>query len=92
MRITAGVHRGRTLAAPEGKDTRPTSDRAREAAAVIYAYCVEQYGGFPATIPAVAPGVWVQAHHLETEFYDHYYGAGAYPESVATHQERWHSA
>lgn len=30
MRIVAGAARGRPLAAPPGKDTRPTSDRARE--------------------------------------------------------------
>lgn len=30
MRIVAGRHRGRTLRAPEGRDVRPTSDRARQ--------------------------------------------------------------
>ncbi len=30
MRIVAGKHRGRPLAAPPGADIRPTSDRARE--------------------------------------------------------------
>lgn len=30
MRIVAGAARGRPLAAPTGRDTRPTSDRARE--------------------------------------------------------------
>ncbi len=30
MRIIAGEWRGRPIAAPEGRDTRPTSDRARE--------------------------------------------------------------
>jgi 16S rRNA (guanine966-N2)-methyltransferase len=30
MRITGGIHRGRPLAAPKGRNTRPTSDRARE--------------------------------------------------------------
>jgi 16S rRNA (guanine966-N2)-methyltransferase len=30
MRIVGGTHKGRTLIAPEGRDTRPTSDRARE--------------------------------------------------------------
>ncbi len=30
MRIVAGKHRGRPLAAPPGRDIRPTSDRARE--------------------------------------------------------------
>ena len=31
MRIVAGKHRGRRIAAPVGLDVRPTSDRAREA-------------------------------------------------------------
>ena len=30
MRIVAGAARGRSLQAPPGRDTRPTSDRARE--------------------------------------------------------------
>ena len=31
MRIVAGTHRGRKIAAPKGTETRPTSDRVREA-------------------------------------------------------------
>ncbi|EKV32131.1 16S rRNA (guanine(966)-N(2))-methyltransferase [Caenispirillum salinarum AK4] len=31
MRIVAGIHRGRRLSAPEGRDVRPTADRTREA-------------------------------------------------------------
>ncbi|MGA9857805.1 MAG: 16S rRNA (guanine(966)-N(2))-methyltransferase RsmD [Solirubrobacteraceae bacterium] len=31
MRVISGTHRGRTLVAPRGRDTRPTSDRVREA-------------------------------------------------------------
>ena len=31
MRITGGIYRGRVLFSPKGSDTRPTSDRAREA-------------------------------------------------------------
>jgi 16S rRNA (guanine966-N2)-methyltransferase len=30
VRIIAGTHRGRRIAAPKGNDTRPTSDRVRE--------------------------------------------------------------
>jgi len=30
MRIIAGTHRGHTIYAPKGRDTRPTSDRVRE--------------------------------------------------------------
>jgi 16S rRNA (guanine966-N2)-methyltransferase len=38
MRIVAGKHRGRVLAAPTGRDTRPTSARAREALFNILAH------------------------------------------------------
>lgn len=31
MRIVAGIHGGRRIAAPKGQNTRPTSDRVREA-------------------------------------------------------------
>ena len=33
MRVVGGIWRGRTIAAPEGRDTRPTTDRVRESAA-----------------------------------------------------------
>ncbi len=69
-----------------------TSGRAVEAATTLYAYCIRQYGHFPATIPPVAPGVWVQAHHLETAFYDHYYGPSSYPATVKNHKAVWHPA
>ena len=32
MRVIAGTHRGARIAAPKGRDTRPTGDRVREAA------------------------------------------------------------
>jgi 16S rRNA (guanine966-N2)-methyltransferase len=38
MRIVAGKHRGRVLAAPQGRDTRPTAARAREALFNILAH------------------------------------------------------
>lgn len=31
MRVVAGIHRGRRLSAPPGRDVRPTADRVREA-------------------------------------------------------------
>ncbi|MEX0808280.1 MAG: 16S rRNA (guanine(966)-N(2))-methyltransferase RsmD [Dongiaceae bacterium] len=38
MRIVAGRHKGRRIAAPEGQDVRPTSDRARESLFNILAH------------------------------------------------------
>src|ERR1700752_363378 len=43
MRIVAGRHRARRIAAPEGHDVRPTSDRAREAL-----FNILQHGDFTA--------------------------------------------
>ena len=38
MRIIAGAFRGRALTAPPGEGTRPTSDRARQAAVLLDGY------------------------------------------------------
>src|SRR5262245_38396299 len=43
MRIVAGRFRGRTLAAPEGHHTRPTSDRVREAMFNILEHGIEGF-------------------------------------------------
>ncbi len=42
MRIVGGIYRGRTLAAPEGRATRPTSERTREALFNILAHGLAQ--------------------------------------------------
>jgi 16S rRNA (guanine966-N2)-methyltransferase len=44
MRIVAGRHRGRAIAAPEGADIRPTADRARQAAFDLLAHHPETAG------------------------------------------------
>lgn len=41
MRIVGGKHKGRSLVAPSGKDTRPTSDRVRESIFNILAHGFE---------------------------------------------------
>ena len=40
MRVIAGTLRGRRLQAPRGRDTRPTSDRARESLFVAAGICM----------------------------------------------------
>ncbi|MCW8835357.1 MAG: 16S rRNA (guanine(966)-N(2))-methyltransferase RsmD [Rhodospirillales bacterium] len=43
MRIVAGKHKGRRLAAPDGRNVRPTSDRARQALFNILDHGVEGF-------------------------------------------------
>ena len=34
---------------------------------------------------------WIQAQHIETEFYNKYYQEGAYTETQRDHMEQWHA-
>ncbi|MEW6300773.1 MAG: hypothetical protein AB1671_24060 [Thermodesulfobacteriota bacterium] len=53
-------------------------------------YVYDTYGKFPATVPTVFMRVYVQAHHLDTEFYDTHFAPGSYLDTHARHMERWH--
>ncbi|MBI1886228.1 MAG: hypothetical protein HYS09_07970 [Chloroflexi bacterium] len=63
-----------------------------EATKALCGYIWDTYGRFPATIEPMMMSVWLQAHHLETEFYDKYYQPGAYHEAIKRHLEVWHGA
>ena len=55
-------------------------------------YIFDTYGRFPSHVdPITTPGCWVQAHHLDREFYDRYYQAGAYTQTQVDHMKLWHS-
>ncbi len=59
----------------------------------ICTYVYDTYGRFPAHVDAITvSGSWVQAHHLDLEFYDRFFEAGAYTEAQARHMELWHGA
>ncbi len=53
-------------------------------------YVYDTYGKFPGTVPTIFMRVYVQAHHLDTDFYDTHFGPGSYLETHARHMERWH--
>ncbi len=43
MRIVAGIHKGRTLSTPKSNDTRPTTDRVREAMFNILSHSIDGF-------------------------------------------------
>jgi hypothetical protein len=56
----------------------------------ICTYIYERHGRFPAHCDAIyAPGVWLQAHHLDLKYYDTLFNNG-YTETQREHQQRWH--
>jgi hypothetical protein len=68
----------------------PYSDEFVDCLAEVAGYIHQTYGRFPATMPTIALTGYVQAHHLDTEFYDEHYAPGAYLETHAGHLECWH--
>src|ERR1700737_3495452 len=44
----------------------------------------------PGTVPTVHVLMYLQAQHLDTDFYDERFAGGAYLPTHATHQARWH--
>jgi hypothetical protein len=53
-------------------------------------YIFETFGKFPGTVPAIFVIMYLQAHHLDLEFYDRFYKPGAYLKTHAEHMQRWH--
>jgi hypothetical protein len=58
----------------------------------ICTYIYETHGRFPAHVEAIhAPGIWLQIHHVEHEYYDAYFRHGL-TEVHRDHDKAWHSA
>jgi hypothetical protein len=51
----------------------------------------DTFGKFPATVPSVFTLMYLQAHHLDLDFYDTKFAHGAYLNTHKEHLERWHS-
>ena len=66
-------------------------ERFRRCVARQAQYVLDAFGKFPATVPSMFVLQYLQAAHLDTEFYDRFFTPGAYLESHARHMERWHS-
>lgn len=53
-------------------------------------YIFDTFGKFPGTVPSIFLITYLQAHHLDLEFYDTFYQPGAYLRTHALHMQRWH--
>jgi len=53
-------------------------------------YILWRFGKFPGTVPTLLLFIYLQAHHLDLEFYDQYFKEGAYLRSHAEHMAKWH--
>ncbi|MFO7920244.1 MAG: hypothetical protein R6U99_05410 [Nioella sp.] len=78
-RDNAGI---RGAAAPMGEDFV-------DCVALMAEYLYAEFGRFPATVPAIHTLMYLQAHQLDTGFYDTHFSPGAYLETHANHDRNW---
>jgi len=62
----------------------------RECVALQAQYIYETFGKFPGTVPSIFVLTYLQAQHLDLDFYDRFYEPGAYLRTHAEHMKRWH--
>ncbi|WP_233576182.1 hypothetical protein [Saccharopolyspora rhizosphaerae] len=65
-------------------------DEFKSCVALQAQYVYDTFGKFPATVPTVFILNYVQAHHLDLDFYDHFFKPGAYLGTHAEHMHKWH--
>lgn len=72
------------------KTVKPYSKEFVDCMAEVAQYIYDKYGKFPGIRSTIIMPGYVQAHHIDTEFYDQYYKEGAYLQSHAEHFDHWH--
>jgi hypothetical protein len=78
---------------PGVRGSAQVHDQAFKACVALQAqYIFDTFGKFPGTVPTVFILNYVQAHHLDLEFYDRFFNPGAYLPTHAEHMARWHGA
>jgi hypothetical protein len=65
-------------------------ERFRACVTVQAQYVFDTFGKFPATVSSLMILNYVQAHHLDLEFYDRFFQPGAYLRTHAEHMQHWH--
>ena len=62
----------------------------QECVATQAEYILNRFGKFPGTVPTILAFVYLQAHHIDLEFYNRYFKPGAYLKTHAEHMGKWH--
>jgi len=68
------------------------SEEFRDCVAWQAQYVFETFGKFPGTAPSMFLITYLQAHHLDLDFYQQFYKPGACLRTHAHHMERWHGS
>jgi hypothetical protein len=66
-------------------------ERFRQCVALQAQYIYDTFGKFPGTLPSMFLIMYLQAHHLDLDFYDEFYKPGSYLKTHADHMRQWHN-
>jgi hypothetical protein len=69
----------------------PYSDEFVDCLTEVAQYIFDKHGKFPGTFSTIVLPGYVQAVHLDNEYYDTHFNNGAYLKSHADHMRDWHS-
>jgi hypothetical protein len=64
--------------------------RFRECVSLQAQYLYDTFGKFPGTVPSMFLIMYLQAHHIDLEFYDTFYKPGSYLNTHREHLAKWH--
>lgn len=73
------------------RSVEPYSDEFVACLSEVAQYIHDTYGRFPSAFPTIVLSGYVQAVHLDTDYYDTHFQPGAYLRTHAQHWERWHA-
>ncbi|NLF31037.1 MAG: hypothetical protein GX591_09145 [Planctomycetes bacterium] len=65
-------------------------ERFRRCVAHQAQYVYDAFGKFPGTVPSIYALMYLQAQHLDLDFYDRFFAPGAYLATHAEHMRQWH--
>lgn len=70
---------------------QPHSEEFQACVALQAQYVLDRFGKFPGTVPTIFCLTYLQAHHLDLDFYDHHFQPGSgYLRTHAEHMHAWH--
>ena len=67
----------------------PHDEEFKDCVTLMADYIHKQFGRFPGTVPSIFVMMYLQAHQLDTGFYDRYFEAGAYLRTHRDHRQNW---
>jgi hypothetical protein len=74
------------------RSVTPYSEEFVDCLGEVAQYIYEKHGKFPGTLTTMVLPGFVQAHHLDLEYYDTHFAPGAYLPTHANHMVRWHAS